>query len=184
MTQNDGAAIAQPVEHVIRNDGVGGSSPSCGTTNIKGLMAGFPVGWPTVTRVAVHLLSTRKGKYAITRAARARGQIGAASAAWLGSRRVGAAVTVAILVRHDNYRPGAPTVERIGGGGFWMTGTVAARVMGRHSRANASKSGRTRLRDTRTTNAVMGPRSPRDPEARHLRNQETLSCAAITYALF
>ena len=26
------AAIAQPVEHVIRNDGVGGSNPSCGTT--------------------------------------------------------------------------------------------------------------------------------------------------------
>src|SRR3954451_9123933 len=26
------AAIAQLVEHVIRNDGVGGSSPSCGTT--------------------------------------------------------------------------------------------------------------------------------------------------------
>src|SRR6476620_11860236 len=25
------AAIAQPVEHVIRNDGVGGSNPSCGT---------------------------------------------------------------------------------------------------------------------------------------------------------
>src|SRR5258707_10601633 len=26
------AAIAQLVEHIIRNDGVGGSSPSCGTT--------------------------------------------------------------------------------------------------------------------------------------------------------
>ena len=24
----------------------------------------------------------------------------------------------------NNYRPGAPTVDRIGGGGFWMTGTV------------------------------------------------------------
>jgi hypothetical protein len=24
----------------------------------------------------------------------------------------------------NNYRPGAPTVERIGRGGFWMTGTV------------------------------------------------------------
>ena len=24
----------------------------------------------------------------------------------------------------NNYRPGAPVVERIGGGGFWMTGTV------------------------------------------------------------
>jgi hypothetical protein len=26
------AAIAQLVEHIIRNDGVGGSNPSCGTT--------------------------------------------------------------------------------------------------------------------------------------------------------
>ncbi len=24
----------------------------------------------------------------------------------------------------NNYRPGAPIVQRIGGGGFWMTGTV------------------------------------------------------------
>ncbi|MGP6089986.1 twin-arginine translocation pathway signal [Antarctobacter jejuensis] len=24
----------------------------------------------------------------------------------------------------NNYRPGAPIVDRIGGGGFWMTGTV------------------------------------------------------------
>jgi hypothetical protein len=29
------AAIAQPVEHIIRNDGVGGSNPSCGTSKIK-----------------------------------------------------------------------------------------------------------------------------------------------------
>jgi hypothetical protein len=26
------AAIAQSVEHIIRNDGVGGSNPSCGTS--------------------------------------------------------------------------------------------------------------------------------------------------------
>ena len=31
------AAIAQLVEHVIRNDGVGGSNPSCGTNQIKHL---------------------------------------------------------------------------------------------------------------------------------------------------
>jgi hypothetical protein len=31
------AAIAQSVEHVIRNDGVGGSNPSCGTSKIKHL---------------------------------------------------------------------------------------------------------------------------------------------------
>jgi hypothetical protein len=33
----EGAAIAQLVEHVIRNDGVGGSNPSCGTNQIKDL---------------------------------------------------------------------------------------------------------------------------------------------------
>ena len=27
------AAIAQPVEHIIRNDGVAGSNPACGTTS-------------------------------------------------------------------------------------------------------------------------------------------------------
>lgn len=32
------AAIAQLVEHIIRNDGVGGSNPSCGTSD--GNMAG------------------------------------------------------------------------------------------------------------------------------------------------
>src|SRR5262249_19009297 len=31
------AAIAQLVEHIIRNDGVGGSNPSCGTNYIKNL---------------------------------------------------------------------------------------------------------------------------------------------------
>ena len=31
LVQNKKAAIAQSVEHVIRNDGVGGSNPSCGT---------------------------------------------------------------------------------------------------------------------------------------------------------
>ncbi|MEM6635817.1 MAG: twin-arginine translocation pathway signal [Pseudomonadota bacterium] len=30
----------------------------------------------------------------------------------------------------NNYRPGAPIVERIGGGGFWMTGTVRSAVDG------------------------------------------------------
>jgi hypothetical protein len=31
------AAIAQSVEHIIRNDGVGGSNPSCGTIEIASL---------------------------------------------------------------------------------------------------------------------------------------------------
>lgn len=32
--------------------------------------------------------------------------------------------TVTMRGGANNYRPGAPTVERIGRGGFWMTGTV------------------------------------------------------------
>ena len=35
------AALAQPVEHIIRNDGVACSSHASGTNKIKGL-AGFP----------------------------------------------------------------------------------------------------------------------------------------------
>jgi hypothetical protein len=37
------AAIAQSVEHVIRNDGVGGSNPSCGTS----LIGSIPETWVT-----------------------------------------------------------------------------------------------------------------------------------------
>lgn len=36
----------------------------------------------------------------------------------------GLAPTPSMRGGSNNYRPGAPIVERIGGGGFWMTGTV------------------------------------------------------------
>lgn len=36
----------------------------------------------------------------------------------------GVAATPSMRGGSNNYRPGAPIVERIGGGGFWMTGTV------------------------------------------------------------
>ncbi|MEX0347891.1 MAG: twin-arginine translocation pathway signal [Paracoccaceae bacterium] len=36
----------------------------------------------------------------------------------------GVAPTSSMRGGSNNYRPGAPIVERIGGGGFWMTGTV------------------------------------------------------------
>ncbi len=36
----------------------------------------------------------------------------------------GVAPTRSMRGGSNNYRPGAPIVERIGGGGFWMTGTV------------------------------------------------------------
>jgi hypothetical protein len=36
----------------------------------------------------------------------------------------GLAPTSSMRGGSNNYRPGAPMVDRIGGGGFWMTGTV------------------------------------------------------------
>ena len=36
----------------------------------------------------------------------------------------GLAATPSMRGGSNNYRPGAPIVERIGGGGFWMSGTV------------------------------------------------------------
>lgn len=40
------------------------------------------------------------------------------------ARAAGVAPTVSMRGGSNNYRPGAPIVDRIGGGGFWMTGTV------------------------------------------------------------
>ncbi|MEM0949389.1 MAG: twin-arginine translocation pathway signal [Pseudomonadota bacterium] len=39
-------------------------------------------------------------------------------------RAAGLAPTQTMRGGANNYRPGAPIVDRIGGGGFWMTGTV------------------------------------------------------------
>ncbi len=39
-------------------------------------------------------------------------------------RAQGLAPTPTMRGGANNYRPGAPIVERIGGGGFWLTGTV------------------------------------------------------------
>ena len=58
--------------------------------------------------------------------------------------------TLSMAGGSNNYLPGAPVVDRIGKGGFWM---------GHRSRVNASKSGHTRLKDMRTKHAVMEPRS-------------------------
>jgi len=54
---------------------------------------------------------------------------GAALATGLSGLRVparaqGLAPTPSMRGGANNYRPGAPIVERIGGGGFWMSGTV------------------------------------------------------------
>jgi hypothetical protein len=40
------------------------------------------------------------------------------------ARAAGVAATPSMRGGTNNYRPGAPTVDRIGKGGFWMTGTV------------------------------------------------------------
>ena len=47
-----------------------------------------------------------------------------AAALALPARAQGLAPTPSMRGGSNNYRPGAPIVERIGGGGFWMTGTV------------------------------------------------------------
>jgi len=42
----------------------------------------------------------------------------------VSARAQGLDPTTSMRGGSNNYRPGAPVVERIGGGGFWMTGTV------------------------------------------------------------
>jgi protocatechuate 3,4-dioxygenase beta subunit len=48
----------------------------------------------------------------------------AASGLIVPARAQGIAPTKSMRGGANNYRPGAPIVERIGGGGFWMSGTV------------------------------------------------------------
>lgn len=48
----------------------------------------------------------------------------AASGLWAPARAQTVAPTPTMPGGSNNYRPGAPVVDRIGGGGFWMTGTV------------------------------------------------------------
>ena len=68
--------------------------------------------------------STRRtfliGSGAIAGAAMATG----ASGLLVPARAQGVAPTRTMRGGANNYRPGAPIVERIGNGGFWMTGTV------------------------------------------------------------
>ncbi len=50
--------------------------------------------------------------------------IGAATGLVTPSSAAGLAPTKSMRGGANNYHPGAPIVERIGDGGFWMTGTV------------------------------------------------------------
>lgn len=48
----------------------------------------------------------------------------AGSGLWMPGNAAGLAPTRTMPGGANNYKPGAPIVERIGAGGFWMTGTV------------------------------------------------------------
>lgn len=63
------------------------------------------------------ILPTRRTLLAMTGAALVAGPLVPAQAAGLKP-------TLSMRGGANNYRPGAPIVERIGGGGFWMSGTV------------------------------------------------------------
>ena len=66
------------------------------------------------------VLTTRRNLLTIAGAAAATGLAGFAPP----TRASGLAPTPTMRGGANNYLPGAPIVERIGGGGFWMTGTV------------------------------------------------------------
>lgn len=50
--------------------------------------------------------------------------IGSTAGLVVPARAAGVAPTPTMRGGANNYRPSAPIVERIGGGGFWMSGTV------------------------------------------------------------
>ncbi|MFZ5962371.1 twin-arginine translocation pathway signal [Thalassococcus sp. BH17M4-6] len=60
----------------------------------------------------------------IVLAAGAASLITAGAGLLMPARAQGVAPTPSMRGGSNNYRPGAPVVDRIGGGGFWMTGTV------------------------------------------------------------
>ncbi|MEP1588802.1 MAG: twin-arginine translocation pathway signal [Tateyamaria sp.] len=67
-----------------------------------------------------HKLRTRRTVLAAGGAALLTGMSGLR----LPARAQGIAPTQTMRGGSNNYRPGAPIVEKIGGGGFWMTGSV------------------------------------------------------------
>ena len=78
----------------------------------------------------------------------------------LPARAQGLAPTPSMSGGSNNYRKGAPTVDRIGKGGFWMSGTVRRAGDGARSPGSASRFGRTRPKGRSTSRRVMAPRSP------------------------
>lgn len=66
------------------------------------------------------LITTRRTLLAVAGAVVATG----VSGFLVPARAQAIAATPSMRGGANNYRPGAPIVDRIGGGGFWMTGTV------------------------------------------------------------
>ncbi len=63
-------------------------------------------------------------KFLVTGSAAGAGLVTGVSGLVSPARAQGLAPTRSMRGGANNYRPGAPIVEKIGGGGFWMTGTV------------------------------------------------------------
>ncbi len=68
--------------------------------------------------------TTRRGLLAAGAAFGATALTEGAPAIILPAQAQGLAPTVSMRGGANNYRPGAPIVQRIGNGGFWMSGTV------------------------------------------------------------
>ncbi len=69
-------------------------------------------------------LSTRRDVLALGSAAAGAALVAGSSGLVLPALAQGLAPTPTMRGGANNYLPGAPIVSRIGGGGFWMTGTV------------------------------------------------------------
>ncbi|MCZ4260062.1 twin-arginine translocation pathway signal [Limimaricola sp. G21655-S1] len=72
----------------------------------------------------IHDRPTRRTILATGSAAMAAALLTGASGLLMPARAQGLAPTPSMRGGSNNYLPGAPIVERIGGGGFWMTGSV------------------------------------------------------------
>ncbi|MBT8154739.1 twin-arginine translocation signal domain-containing protein [Epibacterium ulvae] len=63
-------------------------------------------------------------KFLVTGSAAGAGLVAGVAGLVSPARAAGLAPTPSMRGGSNNYRPGAPLVDKIGGGGFWMTGTV------------------------------------------------------------
>ncbi len=72
----------------------------------------------------IHDRPTRRTILATGSAAMAAALLTGASGLLVPARAQGLAPTPSMRGGSNNYLPGAPIVDRIGGGGFWMTGSV------------------------------------------------------------